>query len=217
MENLLQSKEYWTLVESGIPALLNPASQEQIKAVENATLKDLKAKNYLFQAIDRGIIETILKKDTTKDIWDSMRMKYQGSTKVKRAQLQALRRDFEILGMKEGESVDEYFARTLAVANKMKAHGERMEETVIVEKILRSMTARFNYVMCSIEESNNVTTLTTDELQSSLLVHEQRMKGQREEEQALKVTNACRNGEEEEEEGVLEEAEGEADKPSTKI
>ncbi|PNX67342.1 hypothetical protein L195_g063472, partial [Trifolium pratense] len=30
-----------------------------------------------------------------------MRMKYQGSTKVKRAQLQALRRDFEILGMTE--------------------------------------------------------------------------------------------------------------------
>lgn len=151
-------------------------------------------KNYLFQAIDRGIIEIILKKDTTKDIWDSMRMKYQGSTKVKGAQLQALRRDFEILGMKEGESVDEYFARTLVVANKMKAHGKRMEETMIIEKIFRSMTARFNYVVCSIEESNNVTTLTTDELQSSLLVHEQRMKGQREEEQALKVTNAGRNG-----------------------
>lgn len=123
-----------------------------------------------------------------------MRMKYQGSTKVKGAQLQALRRDFEILGMKEGESVDEYFARTLVVANKMKAHGKRMEETMIIEKIFRSMTARFNYVVCSIEESNNVTTLTTDELQSSLLVHEQRMKGQREEEQALKVTNAGRNG-----------------------
>lgn len=37
MENLLQSKEYWTLVESGIPALPNPASQEQIKAVKDAT------------------------------------------------------------------------------------------------------------------------------------------------------------------------------------
>lgn len=36
-------------------------------------------------------------------------------------------------------------------------------------------------------------TLTIDELQSSLLVHEQRMKGHREEEQALKVTNAGRS------------------------
>lgn len=153
-------------------------------------MKDLKAKNYLFQAIDRSILETILNKDSAKAIWDSMKQKYQGSTKVKRAQLQALRREFEILGMKDGESVDEYFTRTLTIANKMKTHGERMEQTVIVEKILRSMTAKFNYVVCSIEESNNVSTLSIDELQSSLLVHEQRMKGYKEEEQALKVTNA---------------------------
>jgi len=40
-------------------------------------------------------------------------------------------------------------------------------------------------VVCSIEESNNVTTLTIDELQSSLLVHE---------EQALRVINSGRMG-----------------------
>lgn len=193
MENLLRSKEYWSLVESGVPTLPDEATQEQIKLVKDSKLKDLKVKNYLFQAIDRGIIETILNKDTAKDIWDSMRLKYQGSTKVKRAQLQALRREFEVLAMKEGESVDEYFARTLAIVNKMKAQGEKMQETVIVQKILRSMTTKFNYVVCSIEESNDVGTLTIDELQSSLLVHEKRMRGYKEEEQALKVTNAAKS------------------------
>ena len=69
-----------------------------------------------------------------------------------------------------------------------------MEQTVIVEKILRSMTSKFNYVVCSIEESNNISTMSIDELQSSLLVHEQRMQGQREEEQALKVTNVEKFG-----------------------
>ncbi|KAG6510578.1 hypothetical protein ZIOFF_028603 [Zingiber officinale] len=47
----------------------------QLKA--DAQLKDLKAKNYLFQAIDRSILETILCKNTAKDIWDSMKKKYQ--------------------------------------------------------------------------------------------------------------------------------------------
>ena len=69
-----------------------------------------------------------------------------------------------------------------------------MEQTVIVEKILRSMTSKFNYVVCSIEESNNISTMSIDELQSSLLVHEQRMQGQREEEQVLKVTNVEKFG-----------------------
>ena len=124
-----------------------------------------------------------------------MKQKHQGSTRVKRAQLQALRREFEVLQMKEGESVDEYFARTLTIANKMKIHGERMKihgesmkQVVIIEKILRSMTSRFDYVVCSVEESNDLDTLTIDELQSSLLVHEQRMNGHGRDEQALKVT-----------------------------
>jgi hypothetical protein len=196
MENLLRSKEYWHLIEVGVtPAPTNPTA-EQIQADNALKLLDLKVKNYLFQAIDRTIMETILNRNTAKDIWDSMKQKYQGSTKVKRAQLQALRRDFEVLAMGESESVDDYFARTLAVANKMKSFGENIEQVTIVEKILRSMSAKFNYVVCSIEESNDVTSLSIDELQSSLIVQEKRMQSQNQQnnhdEQALRVTNGGR-------------------------
>ncbi|KAL6331293.1 hypothetical protein AAG906_009721 [Vitis piasezkii] len=97
----------------------------ELKALEDRS-KDLKAKNYLFQAIDRSILETILKKDTAKDIWDSLKQKYQGTARVKRAQLQALRKEFEVLHMKTGESINDYFGRTLIIANKMRTHGERM-------------------------------------------------------------------------------------------
>lgn len=94
--------------------------------------------------------------------------------------------------MREGEKVDDYFARTLTIVNKMKAHGgENMTPVEIIEKILRSLTSRFDYVVCSIEESNDLDLLTIDELQSSLLVHEQRLNrhnGDMREEQALKVS-----------------------------
>ena len=48
--------------------------------------------------------------------------------------------------------------------------------------------------MCSIEESKDTDTLTIDELQSSLLVHEQRVSYHIEEEHALKITYATQNG-----------------------
>jgi hypothetical protein len=51
-------------------------------------LKDLKAKNYMFQAFDQSILETILKKEASEDIRDSMKKKYQWSAKAKRQQLQ---------------------------------------------------------------------------------------------------------------------------------
>ena len=126
MENFLRSREYWSLVEDGIiePAADSVLTEAQMKAVADQKLRDLKAKNFLFQAIDRVTLETILKKDTAKDIWDSLKQKYRGSARVKRAQLQALRREFEILTMKEGESVTDYFARTLSIANKMYINGE---------------------------------------------------------------------------------------------
>ncbi|BFG34130.1 hypothetical protein CerSpe_204040 [Prunus speciosa] len=180
MENFLRSKEYWDLIENGISVVVTQSvsmvvateaqhksiedqAEAQRKLIEGHKLKDLKVKNYIFQAIDRNIMETILDRDTSKSIWDSMKQKYQGSTKVKRAQLQALRRDFETLQMKEGETVDNFFARTLTIANKMKAHGETMSQTIINEKVLRSMTSKFDYVVFSIEESTDLNTLTIAE------------------------------------------------------
>ena len=90
------------MVSTGIP---EPATgvvliETQKGDIEGLKLKDLKAKNYLFQAIDRAILETILCKETSKDIWDSMKKKYQGSARTKRQQLQALGTEFEMLRMK---------------------------------------------------------------------------------------------------------------------
>lgn len=160
MENFLRSKEYWGVVENGVSAAAEGATEVQKKNYEEQKLKDLKAKNYLFQALDRTILETIINKDTSKSIWDSMKQKYQGTTRVKRAHLQALRKEFEMAHMKDGESVDEYFARVLVITNKMKANGEDLKDVAVVEKILRSMTPKFNYVVCSIEESKDTSVLS---------------------------------------------------------
>ena len=185
MENFLRSKEMWNIVEEGITVAAGTATDAQKKAVDDAILKDMKVKNYLFQAIDREILDTILDKSTSKGIWVSMKQKYQGSTKVKRAMLQALRKEYEMLQMKDGERVDTYIARVLAVVNKIKANGDDTINDSVVSKVLRSLGPKFNYIVCSIMESNDIDSMTIDELHGSLLVHEQHLLSQREEEQVL--------------------------------
>lgn len=91
--------------------------------------------------------------------------------------------------MKIGESVSDYLARVMLVANIMRNHGENMSDVKVVEKILRSLTEQFNYVVCSIEESRDIDSLTVDELQSSLVVHEQKFRRKDGEEHALKVSS----------------------------
>ena len=99
MKNFLRSKKFWFVVETGVaePTEGTILTEAQKTELQTRRLKDLKGKNYLFQAIDRAVLETILCKDTSKDIWDSLKKKYQGSTRMKRAQLQTFRKDFELL------------------------------------------------------------------------------------------------------------------------
>ncbi|KAL5783513.1 hypothetical protein ACOSP7_008542 [Xanthoceras sorbifolium] len=78
MENFLRSKEYWQVVDSGVaePTEGIVLTDAQKTELEGQRLKNLKAKNYLFQAINRSILEMILSKETSKQIWDSMKKKY---------------------------------------------------------------------------------------------------------------------------------------------
>lgn len=54
------------------------------------------------------------------------------------------------------------------------------------------MTPKFSYVVFSIEESNDLSTLRIDELHESLLVKEQRMRGHHKEEHLFKVAHKDR-------------------------
>ncbi|XP_047174219.1 uncharacterized protein LOC124841887 [Vigna umbellata] len=117
-----------------------------------------------------------------------MKKKYQGSSKVKRQQLQALRVEFETTRMKSGESISDYFSRVMTIVNKMCINGDKTEEVIVVEKILRSFSPNFNFVVCVIEESKDIDELSLNELQSSLLIHEQKLKQSDTEEKPLKVS-----------------------------
>lgn len=66
--------------------------EQQLKEMENLSLSS-----------HGEIMETILNDDTSKQIWDSMKHKFKGSTRVKK----------EILRIKKGETVNAYFGRTL--------------------------------------------------------------------------------------------------------
>lgn len=72
-------------MEQGVLVLTIAPTQEHKKLVEGRKPRYLKAKNYLFQAIGRKIIKTIIDEISSKSIWILMAKKYQRSTNMKHA------------------------------------------------------------------------------------------------------------------------------------
>ena len=98
----------------------------------------------------------------------------------------ALRREFETFQMKDGESIMSYCGGVMKISNKMRIYGEKMKDATIIDKILHKRIPKFDCMLCSIEESKDMNSLSIDELQSPLLVHVQKINKSRiVEEQAL--------------------------------
>lgn len=191
MENFFRAKGLWEVIETGFeePAATTVLTAEQSAQLESVKTNDHKVKHYLYQSIDRVTFEQILDRRSSKIIWDSMKSKFGGNARVKRSLLQKLRRDFELLEMNEAECVEEYFTRVLSVTNQMRRNGEVMMDSKVVEKILRTLSEKFMYVVVSIEESKDTETISLEELQSSLMVHEQKFKkSDKGDDHVLKVT-----------------------------
>ncbi|GAU48606.1 hypothetical protein TSUD_327180 [Trifolium subterraneum] len=197
IENLLRAKGLWSMIEIGYqePVETTMLTEEQLELLQDSKTNDHKVKHYLFRAIDRSVFEQLLDRRTSKIVWDSLKRKYGGNDRVKKSMLNSLRREFEVLEMKDAETITEYFARVMTVANKMRSNGEVMSDSKLVQKILRTLTEKFTYVVVSIEESKETEEMTIDELQSSLVVHEQKFKRvNRDNEQALKVESSRGRG-----------------------
>lgn len=111
----------------------------------------------------------------SKQAWEALEISYQGTTKVKVAKLQALRRSFEKFYMNASTSIDHFFTEVMNIVNQMRSHGESIVDQKVIEKILKSLPSKFDVIVVAIEESKDLAQLFIDELLGSLLSHESKM------------------------------------------
>ncbi|GJW00664.1 hypothetical protein Tco_1555915 [Tanacetum coccineum] len=170
MKTLFRSQDLWDLVDKGCA----DSTSEETKNKENQK-RDAKALFFIQQAVDETIFSRIAAANSAKEAWDTLKTEYQGSAKVITVKLQFLRRDFESAVIKSNETVQTYIARVLGIVSQMRAYGDKVDDEVVVAKILRSLSSKFDHVVAAIEESKDLSTYSVDELMGSLQTHEARI------------------------------------------
>lgn len=128
----------------------------------------------LQQAVDDNILDIIVRFNTTKEAWYHIQTKYHGSTRMISVRRQTLRKKFELLQMKEEETIQQYIAKVFVIVNQIKGLGFELADEDVVSKVMRSLSSIFVNVVTSIEEARDISTLTLNELSGSLQAHEAR-------------------------------------------
>eukprot|EP00253_Pinus_taeda_P008119 PITA_08119 len=102
---------------------------------------------------------------------------FETNAKVKRAKLQTVKIQYENLRIYNDESVANYFLRIDEIVNCMKNLGEEIKEAVVVEKVLRSLSPKFESKFSAIEEKENLQKVTMSQLHGILTAYEIRKGG----------------------------------------
>ena len=76
--------------------------------------------------------------------------------------------------MHSDESIASFFLRLDDIVNRMRSLGETITDTTLVEKVLRSLTSKFDSKVSAIEERQDLQTLTIVQLHGILTAFEMR-------------------------------------------
>ncbi|GJW18777.1 zinc finger, CCHC-type containing protein [Tanacetum coccineum] len=101
---------------------------------------------------------------------------YEDEERVQQARLQTLKSDFEMLHMKEDETIDTFTTKLTTIVNKAASLGHTMEDEILVRKLLNAVPDRYLQIVASIEQYSDLSEMTLEEAIGRLKTYEERIK-----------------------------------------
>jgi len=159
---------------SEIQPLQEDPTVAQIKIYNDEVIRRVKAKTCIHSAVSDVVFTRIMSCETAKEAWNTLQEAFQENERTRQMQVLNLIREFEMLRMKEAETIKEYFDRLLAMVNKIQLLHEYLLDKRIIEKVLVSLPERFEAKISSLEDLRDLTMISLAELMNSLQTQEQR-------------------------------------------
>ncbi|EOY32548.1 Uncharacterized protein TCM_040529 [Theobroma cacao] len=176
MKAYLKAFDLWEVVEVGGDPPTRQANPTiaQIKQYNEEVAKRFKALSCIHSAVTDAIFVRIMACESAKEAWDKIKEEFHGSDRTRQIQILNLLREFEVLKMKDEETMKDYSDKVLRVVNQLRLFGENITERRVVNKFLVSLPEKFESKISSLEDSKDLTTMSVSELINVLQAQEQR-------------------------------------------
>jgi hypothetical protein len=115
-------------------------------------------------------------KETAKKAWEAIRSVRVGVDRVKEANAEKLRKEFNELRFKAGEGVEDFSLRLNTLANQLRVLGEDVSEKDVVKRLLHSVPENLEQIALSMETLLDLSTISIEEATGRLRAVEQRKK-----------------------------------------
>jgi hypothetical protein len=152
MKVKLEARNLWDAIElGGVPI------QEDRLALDAVT-----------NAVPQEMWASVAVKDTSHEAWEATKNLRVGSSAVRNAKAQRLRREFESITFRDGEAVDDFCLRMSNLVAALASVEEEIPEPVQVAKLLRVVPKRLAQVAVAIEVTADLTKLTLEDASGSV-------------------------------------------------
>jgi len=177
-----QDMELWDITQRGpsvpMKTVEGGARVPKLESEFNQTDLEIVAKNYrainlLYCGLDANEFNRVSSCTSAKEIWDKLVVTYEGTSQVKESKISIFLRQYELFKMTKEESVKEMFTRFTEIINNLNSLGRTFTNEEKVRKILRCLPkSKWGPKVTAIEEAQDLTLLTLDDLLGKLITHE---------------------------------------------
>ena len=172
----LQALDVWEAIEEDYeisPLGVNPTVAQMKNHKEKKTRK-AKAKACLFSAVSPLILTRIMQLESAAEIWKHLREEYQGNERVRNMQVMNLIREFEMVRMKESQTIKDYAEQLPTIANKVRLLAKEFSDERVVQKNFVTLPEKYEATISSLENTKDLSSITLAELLNALQALEQR-------------------------------------------
>ena len=156
-----------------------PKPQKEFSEADREEIsKDAKVTAILYNAFDNNLLYTLMDEETAKEIWDAVKVMYEGTDMVRKNRMELLVQQYEMFAARPSEGISEIYDRFVKLINELKVYGGDVEYHLssVNSRFLRSLPRVWESKTTPLRMQRNIDSVPIEEIYGELKTYEMEIK-----------------------------------------